>query len=96
MKIKTLLSIFLVQYPPVGKIIGIMKLSVFLLFTSLVQLLAVNTNAQKSQVRFDVNTITVGQLINAIDRRERCLEFYRGRKSDGVDQTLEHSKPLYT
>ena len=80
MKIKTLLSTFIVQYPCTRKLGKIMKLSVILLFTCMVQLFAVNTKAQKTTIQFNNNTISVGQLLKEIEKQTDYLVVFRNRE----------------
>lgn len=69
MKINPLLSLFIVQNQSFKDYFRIMKISLFLLFACALQLLAVNTEAQNAVITFPSNSISVGQLIEEIEKQ---------------------------
>lgn len=88
MKIKTLLSTLIVHSKCIRKIEKIMKLSLLLLFTCVIQLLAVNTKAQKTTIQFNESTISVGELIKEIEKQTEYLIVFRNREVN-TERTLQ-------
>lgn len=80
MEIKTLLSTFIAQYPHLRKIVGIMKISVILLFTCVIQLFAINTSAQNTLIQFDASHLTIGELLEQIEKQTDYLVVFRNRE----------------
>ena len=69
MKINPLLSLFIVQNQSFKDYFRIMRITLFLLFACVFQLLAMDTEAQNSIITFSSNSISVGQLIEEIESR---------------------------
>lgn len=88
MKIKTLLLTFIVQDRCIKKIGKIMRLSMLLLFTCVIQLLAVSTKAQKTIIQFNDNTISVGQLLKEIEKQTDYLVVFRNKEVN-TERTLQ-------
>lgn len=82
MKIKTLLPFFFVQNTHFKESFRIMKISLFLLFASFFQLMAINTEAQNAIVKIETGTLTVGQLINQIEKQTDYLIVFRNKEVD--------------
>lgn len=88
MKIKTLLLTFIVQSRCINKIGKIMRLSMLLLFTCVIQSLAVSTKAQKTIIQFNNNTISVGQLLKEIEKQTDYLVVFRNKEVN-TERTLQ-------
>jgi TonB-linked SusC/RagA family outer membrane protein len=101
MKIKTLLQTFNVQIQDLKKCFRVMKISFCILFVCVLQMMAVNTEAQNTVVKLQTSELSVGQLITAIEDQTDLLilyrdrdintnhQFYVQRKSDKVISLLE-------
>ena len=63
-------------------IIRIMKISFIFLFIFSFQLLALNTKAQDAVIELKTNSMTVGQLINEIEKQTDYLVVYSNREVD--------------
>lgn len=82
MKINPLLSLFIVKNQSFKDYFRIMRVTLFLLFACGFQLLAMNTEAQNSIITFSSNSISVGQLIEEIERQTDYLVVYSNREID--------------
>ncbi|WP_455606723.1 TonB-dependent receptor [Bacteroides sp.] len=69
-----------------------MRISLFLLFACAFQLLAVNTEAQNSIISFPSNSISVGQLIEEIEKQTDYLVVYSNREIDTNRQVTIQNK----
>ena len=69
-----------------------MKISLFLLFACALQLLAVNTEAQNAVITFPSNSISVGQLIEEIEKQTDYLVVYSNREIDTNRQVIIQNK----
>lgn len=92
MKINPLLSLFIVQNQSFKDYFRIMRISLFLLFACAFQLLAVNTEAQNSIISFPSNSISVGQLIEEIEKQTDYLVVYSNREIDTNRQVTIQNK----
>ena len=92
MKINPLLSLFIVQNQSFKDYFRIMKISLFLLFACALQLLAVNTEAQNAVITFPSNSISVGQLIEEIEKQTDYLVVYSNREIDTNRQVTIQNK----
>lgn len=92
MKINPLLSLFIVQNQSFKDHFRIMRISLFLLFACAFQLLAVNTEAQNSIISFPSNSISVGQLIEEIEKQTDYLVVYSNREIDTNRQVTIQNK----
>lgn len=82
MKINPLLSLFIVQNQSFKDYFRIMRITLFLLFACVFQLLAMDTEAQNSIITFSSNSISVGQLIEEIEKQTDYLVVYSNREID--------------
>lgn len=82
MKIKTLLPFFFVHDKHFKEYFRIMKISLFMLFISVFQLMSVNTVAQNAIIKLETNVLSVGQLINQIEKQTDYLVVFRNREVD--------------
>lgn len=82
MKIKTLLLFFIVHNQHIKELFRIMRISLFLLFICVLQLFAVNTEAQNAIIRIEAQTITVGQLLGEIENQTDYLVVFRNKEVD--------------
>ena len=92
MKINPLLSFFIVKNQSFKDYFRIMRITLFLLFVCVFQLLATNTEAQNSIITFSSNSISVGQLIEEIERQTDYLVVYSNREIDTNRQITIRSK----
>lgn len=82
MKFKFLRIPYLIKNEAVTGIIRIMKISFIFLFIFSFQLLALNTKAQDAVIELKMNSMTVGQLINEIEKQTDYLVVYSNREVD--------------
>lgn len=82
MKIKTLLPLFIVHYKHIKDYFRIMKISLFLLFVSVFQGMAIGTNAQNAQINISQNSLSIRQLISEIEKQTDYLVVFRNRDVD--------------
>lgn len=82
MKIKTLLPLFIVHDKYFKEYFRIMRISLFMLFVCIFQLMATNTEAQNAIMKLETNVISIGQLINQIEKQTDYLVVFRNREVD--------------
>lgn len=82
MKINTSSGHFLQKKNDCKDLIKIMKICLLFLFALTFQLKALNTNAQDAVIGLKTNSITIGQLINEIERQTDYLVVYSNREVD--------------
>ena len=82
MKIKTLLPLFIVHNQHFKEYFRIMRVSLFMLFVCIFQLMATNTEAQNAIMKLETNVISIGQLINQIEKQTDYLVVFRNREID--------------
>ena len=82
MKIKTLLPLFIVHDQHFKEYFRIMRISLFMLFVCIFQLMATNTEAQNAIMKLETNVISIGQLINQIEKQTDYLVVFRNREVD--------------
>lgn len=82
MKINISSDYFLIKKSDFKDLIKIMKICLLFLFIFTFQLMAIDTNAQNAVIKLKNNTITVGQLINEIERQTDYLVVYSNREVD--------------
>jgi len=82
MKIKTLLPLFIVYNEHTKDFFRIMRISIFLLFVCMFQLMAVNTDAQNAVIRIDARTLTIGELLKEIEDQTGYLVVFRNKDVD--------------
>ncbi|WP_337942258.1 TonB-dependent receptor [Parabacteroides sp.] len=92
MKIKTLLPLFIVQNRHIKEYFRIMRISLFMLFVCVFQMVAVNTEAQNAIIKLDEEVISVGQLINQIEKQTDYLVVFRNREVDTERTIAIHKK----
>ncbi len=73
---------YLIKNEAITGIIRIMKISFIFLFIFSFQLLALNTKAQDAVIELKTNSMTVGQLINEIEKQTDYLVVYSNREID--------------
>ncbi len=82
MKIKTLLPLFIVHDKHFKEYFRIMRISLFMLFVCIFQLMATNTEAQNAIMKLETNVIAIGQLLNQIEKQTDYLVVFRNREVD--------------
>mgnify|MGYP000918405162 CR=1 FL=1 len=82
MKIKFLLEIFLIKKETFKDVFRIMRVCFILLFVSSFQLMALNTKVQDAVIELKSNSMTLGQLINEIEKQTDHLVVYNDREID--------------
>ena len=82
MKIKTLLPLFIVQNQQVKEYFRIMRISLFMLFVCVFQMIAVESEAQNSIIKLEKESLTVGQLIKQIEKQTDYLVIFRNQEVD--------------
>ena len=82
MKIKFLTTPYLIKNKTFKGIFRIMKICFILLFVFSFQLMALNTEAQEAVIELRTNSITVGQLIEEIEKQTDYLVVYSNREVD--------------
>ncbi len=84
MKFKFLRIPYLIKNETFKGIFRIMKVSFIFLFIFSFQLLALNTKAQDAVIELKTNSMTVGQLINEIEKQTDYLVVYSNREIDAA------------
>ncbi len=82
MKIKFLTTPYLIKNETFKGIFRIMKICFILLFVFSFQLMALNTEAQEAVIELKTNSMTVGQLIEEIEKQTDYLVVYSNREVD--------------
>lgn len=82
MKIKFLTTPYLIKNETYKGIFRIMKICFILLFVFSFQLMALNTEAQEAVIELETNSMTVGQLIEEIEKQTDYLVVYSNREVD--------------
>ncbi|SEA30921.1 TonB-linked outer membrane protein, SusC/RagA family [Porphyromonadaceae bacterium KH3R12] len=82
MKINISSDYFLIKKSDCNNLIKIMKICLLFLFAFTFQLMALNTNAQDAVIELKTNSVTIGQLINEIERQTDYLVVYSNREVD--------------
>jgi len=80
MSLKTLLQFFNVQNQSIKCPFRITKISFFLLFACIVQLLAVGTEGQNTVIKLETDVLSIGQLINQIEQQTDYLVVFRNQE----------------
>ncbi len=82
MKINPSSDHFLLKKSDYKELIKIMKICLLFLFAFTFQLMALNTNAQDAVIELKTSSVTIGQLINEIERQTDYLVVYSNREVD--------------
>ncbi len=82
MKIKFLITPYLIKNKTYKGIFRIMKICFILLFVFSFQLMALNTEAQEAVIELKTNSMTVGQLIEEIEKQTDYLVVYSNHEVD--------------
>ncbi len=82
MKIKFLTTPYLIKNKTYKGIFRIMKICFIFLFVFSFQLMALNTEAQEAVIELETNSMTVGQLIEEIEKQTDYLVVYSNREVD--------------
>lgn len=82
MKIKTLLLFFIMHNNRIKEFYRIMKISLFLLFVCICQLMATETEAQNTVINIRQNSLSIKQLIIEIEKQTDYLVVYRDQDVD--------------
>ncbi len=82
MKKKFLKVLYLIKNETFKEIFRIMRICFILLFVFSFQLMALNTKAQDAVIELNNNSLTLGQLINEIERQTDYLVVYSNREID--------------
>lgn len=80
MKINVSVSSNLIKNNTFKYLFRVMKISFILLFVFSFQLMAINTNAQDAIIHVKTNSISIGQLINEIEKQTDYLVVYSNRE----------------
>ncbi|WP_288733024.1 TonB-dependent receptor [uncultured Parabacteroides sp.] len=92
MKIKTLLPLFIVQDKHIKEYFRIMRISLFMLFVCVFQMVAVNTEAQNTIIKLETEALSIGQLISQIEKQTDYLVIFRNREVDTERIITVHKK----
>ena len=92
MKIKFLITPYLIKNEPFKGILRIMKICFILLFVFSFQLLALDTKAQEAVIELKTKSMTVGQLINEIEKQTDYLVVYSNREIDANRKVILRNK----
>jgi len=82
MEIKFLLEQYLIKKETFKDIFRIMRICFILLFVFSFQLMALNSKAQDAVIELKSNSMTLGQLINEIEKQTDYLVVYSNREID--------------
>ncbi|WP_455639136.1 TonB-dependent receptor [Parabacteroides sp.] len=91
MKIKTLLQLFIVQNNSIKDFFRIMRISLFLLFVCVFQLMATDTEAQNAVINIQQNSLSIKQLIKEIEKQTDYLVVFRNQDVD-VNKVVSFQK----
>lgn len=95
MKRKTLLLPFIIQNNSIKYFFRIMKISLFLLFVCVCQLMAIEAGAQNAEVTLRQNSMTIKQLIKEIETQTDYLIVFRDQDVD-IDRIVSFSRKTAT
>lgn len=82
MKIKALLQFFIMHNNRIKGFFRIMRISLFLLFVCVCQLMATDAEAQNAVIKIKQNSLTIKQLIAEIEKQTDYLVVYRDQDLD--------------
>lgn len=82
MKINISSDHFLIKKSDCKYLFKIMKIYLLFLFTFTFQLMALNSNAQDAVIELKTSSVTIGQLINEVERQTDYLVVYSNREVD--------------
>ena len=82
MKRKTLLQSFIVHNNRIKDFFRIMRISLFLLFVCVCQLMAVEAGAQSAEIKISQNSMTIRQLVKEIEAQTEYLVVFRDQDVD--------------
>ncbi|WP_347394602.1 SusC/RagA family TonB-linked outer membrane protein, partial [Parabacteroides leei] len=91
MKRKALLQLFIVHNNSIKDFFRIMKISLFLLFVCVFQLMATNMEAQNAVINIRQNSLSIKQLIKEIEKQTDYLVVFRNQDVD-VDKVISFQK----
>lgn len=91
MKRKTLLQSFIVHNNRIKDFFRIMRISLFLLFVCVCQLMAEEAGAQNIEIKISQNSMTVKQLVKEIEAQTDYLVVFRDQDVD-VNKTVSFRK----
>ena len=91
MKIKTLLQFFIVHNNSIKAFFRIMRISLFLLFVCVFQLMATDTEAQNAVINIRQNSLSIKQLIKEIEKQTDYLVVFRNQDVD-VNKVVSFQK----
>lgn len=92
MNLRTLLQLFIIQNQYIKDFLRIMRMSLFLLFVCTIQLLAVNAKAQNTIIKLDTDVLSIGQLINQIEKQTDYLVVFRNQEVNTNRTVSLHKK----
>ena len=92
MKIKTLLPLFIVHDKHFKEYFRIMRISLVMLFVCIFQMVAVNSEAQNTIIKLETDVLSVGQLINQIEKQTDYLVVFRNREVNTERSITVHKK----
>lgn len=87
MKRKTLLQSFIVHNNRIKDFFRIMRISLFLLFVCVCQLMAEEAGAQSAEIKISQNSMTIRQLVKEIEAQTEYLVVFRDQDID-VNRTV--------
>ena len=82
MKRKALLQLFIVHNNSIKDFFRIMRISLFLLFVCVFQLMATDTEAQNAVINIRQNSLSIKQLIKEIEKQTDYLVVFRNQDVD--------------
>jgi len=82
MKINVSYLFFLIKKSDIKDLFKIMKICLLFLFAFTFQMMAFNSNAQDAIIELRTNSMTIGQLINEIEKQTDYLVVYSNREVD--------------
>ena len=91
MKRKTLLQSFIVHNNRIKDFFRIMRISLFLLFVCVCQLMATDAGAQNAEIKISQNSMTIRQLVKEIEAQTEYLVVFRDQDVD-VNRMVSFNK----
>lgn len=92
MKIKTLFPFFFAKDKPLKEYFRITQISLFILFAAVFQTVAVDSEAQNAMMKVETDRLSVGQLINQIEKQTDYLVVFRNREVETERMITVHEK----
>ncbi len=92
MKINALFAFFCIEDEHLKEYFRTMRISLLMLFVCVFQMVAINSEAQNTTIDLDTEVLSVGQLINQIEKQTDYLVVFRNKEVDTERMITVHKK----